>query len=92
MAGTTDIIISYHTGCFRLDVSGEVGRANMIISQTPNSAEERKRVARLEVARRLYQALVAQDPDRLITLRDGGGRVVARHDPRPEQGDPEIAS
>ena len=71
---------------------GEVGRANMIISQTPNSAEERKRVARLEVARRLYQALVAQDPDRLITLRDGGGRVVARHDPRPEQGDPEIAS
>ena len=71
---------------------GAVGRANMIISQTPNSAAERKRVARLEVARRLYQALVAQDPDRLITLRDGGGRVVARHDPRPEQGDPEIAS
>ena len=63
----------------------------MIISQTPNSAAERKRVARLEVACRLYQALVAQDPDRLITLRDGG-RVVARHDPRPEQGDPEIAS
>ena len=91
MAGTTDIIISYHVGCFRLDVSGAVGRANMIISQTPNSAAERKRVARL-VARRLYQALVAQDPDRLITLRDGGGRVVARHDPRPEQGDPEIAS
>jgi hypothetical protein len=48
----------------------------MIISQTPN--EEQKRVTRLEVARRLYQALVAQDPDRLITLRDGGGRVVAR--------------
>ena len=66
--------------------------ANMIISQTPNSGEERKRVPRLEVARRLYRALVAQDPDRLITLRDGGGRVVARHDPRPEQGDPEIHS
>ena len=65
---------------------GAVGRANMIISQTPNSAEERKSVARLEVAR------VAQDPDRLITLRDGGGRVAARHDQRPEQGDPEIAS
>jgi hypothetical protein len=64
----------------------------MIISQTPNSAAERKRVAQLEVARRLYQALVAQDPDRLITLRDGGARIVARHDPRPEQGDPEIAS
>ena len=47
---------------------------------------------RLEVARRLYRALVAQDPDRLITLRDGGGRVVARHDPQPEQGDPEAAS
>ena len=51
-----------------------MGRANMIISQTPNSAAEGKRVARLEVARRVYQALVAQDPDRLITLRDGGGR------------------
>jgi hypothetical protein len=49
-------------------------------------------VPRLEVARRLYRALVAQDPDRLITLREGGGRVVARHDPRPEQGDSEAAS
>jgi hypothetical protein len=47
---------------------------------------------RLDIARRLYHALVAQDPDRVITLRDGGGRVVARYDPRPEQGDPEIAS
>jgi hypothetical protein len=92
MAGTTDIIISYHIGCFRLDDFAAVGRANMIISQTPNWAEERKRVARLKVARRLYQALVSQNPDQLITLRDGGGRVVARHDPRPEQGDSEIAS
>jgi len=91
MAGTTDIIISYDLGCFRLDDSEQRG-ANMIIPQTPNSAEERKRVARFEVARRLYQALVAQDPDRLITLRDGSGRVVARHDPRPDQDDPEIAS
>jgi hypothetical protein len=64
----------------------------MLIPQTPNSAEERKRVARLEVARRLYRALVVQDPDRLITLRDGGGRVVARHDPQSEQDEPEIAS
>ena len=48
-------------------------------------------MARFKVARRLYQALVAQDPDRLITLRDGGGRVVALHDPRPQQGDLEIA-
>jgi hypothetical protein len=63
----------------------------MIVPQTLSSAEKR-RVARLEVARRLYQALVVQDPDRLITLRDGGGRVMARHDPRPEQGDPEAAS
>jgi hypothetical protein len=53
----------------------------MAIPQTPNSAEKQKRMARLEVARRLYQALMAQDPDRLITLRDGSGRVLARHDP-----------
>jgi hypothetical protein len=91
MAGTADTIISYDFGCFSLDDSEQLG-ANVIIPQTPNSAEERKRLARLEVARRLYQALVAQDPDRLITFRDGGGRVVARHDPRPEQADPEIAS
>ena len=64
----------------------------MIFPQTPKSAQERKHVARLEVARRLYRALAVQDPDRLITLRDGGGRVVARHDLRPEQGDSEIAS
>jgi hypothetical protein len=64
----------------------------MIIAQTPNSAKERKRLARLEVARRLYQALVAQDPDRLIIFRDGAGRVMARHDPQPKRGDPEIAS
>jgi hypothetical protein len=60
----------------------------MTISQTPSSVTER----RLKIARRLYQALVAQDPDRVITLCDSSGRVVARHDPRPEQGDPEIAS
>jgi len=60
----------------------------MTISEIPSSVAER----RLAVARRLYQALMAQDPDRLITLRDGGGRVVARHDPRPENSSPEIAS
>jgi hypothetical protein len=64
----------------------------MTVSHTPSSAAERKRADRLEIARRLYQALVAQDPDRVITLCDGGGRVVARHDPRPEQDAPEIAS
>jgi hypothetical protein len=40
---------------------------------------------RLAIARRLFQALAAQDPDRVITLRDGSGRVVARHDLRTEQ-------
>jgi hypothetical protein len=60
----------------------------MTVSQTPSSAAER----RLAIARRLYQALVAQDPDRLITLCDGLGRVVACHDPQLEQGSPEIAS
>ena len=61
----------------------------MIIPETPNSAEERKRGRRHKVARRLYEQLVAQNPHRVITLRDGVGRVVARHDPR--QDDPEIA-
>jgi hypothetical protein len=60
----------------------------MTVSQTPSSAAER----RLAIARRLYQALVAEDPDRVITLCDGAGRVVARHDPRPEEDVPEIAS
>jgi hypothetical protein len=46
----------------------------------PNSTAER----RLAIARRLYSALVTQDPDRAITLCDAGGAVVARHDP-PEQ-------
>jgi hypothetical protein len=46
-------------------------------------------VARFKIARRLYRALVGQDPDRLITLGDGSGQVVARHDPRPEQDDPD---
>ena len=58
------------------------------MTETPSSVAER----RLAIARRLYQALAAQDPDRAITLRDGSGRVVARHDPWPEQEAPEIAS
>jgi hypothetical protein len=40
---------------------------------------------RQEIARRLYNALVAQDPNRVIILCDSNGRVVARHDLRPEQ-------
>jgi hypothetical protein len=62
----------------------------MNIPQTPNSAEERKRAERLEIARRLYQALVAQDPNRVIILCTG--KVLARHDLRHEQSDPEVAS
>jgi hypothetical protein len=50
---------------------------------------EPKSKRRLDNARTLYQALVEQDPDRVIVLCDSGGRVVARHDLRPEQGDPE---
>ena len=40
---------------------------------------------RLDIARRLYQALVAQDPNRLIMLCDAGGRVVARNERRPKE-------
>jgi hypothetical protein len=61
----------------------------MIASETP---EERRRERRRKVARRLYEALVAQDSDRLIILRNGSGKVVARHDLQAEQDDPEIAS
>jgi hypothetical protein len=46
---------------------------------------ERQREERMDVARRLYQALIAQDPNRAITLCDRDGRLVARHYPRPEQ-------
>jgi hypothetical protein len=53
---------------------------------------ERQRAEGLGIARRLYQALIAQDPNRAITPSDGDAQVVARHYPRPEQSDPEIAS
>ena len=62
----------------------------MTVSQTPISAVERKRARRHKIARRLYEQLVAQKPDRVIILRDRAGKVVARHDMRPEQDDPEI--
>ena len=77
-------------GCFGLDEPSSGGDYKMTASETSNA--ERKRARRHKVARRLYEALVAQDPDRVITLRDGRGKVVARHDPRPEKGAPEIAS
>jgi hypothetical protein len=59
----------------------------MTVSQTPSSVAER----RLAIARRVFQAMVAKDPDRSITLCDSSGEVVARHDPRPEQDASEIA-
>jgi hypothetical protein len=56
-----------------------------------SNAEEGKRARRHKVARRLYEALVAQSPNRAITLSDESGKVVARHDPVPEHDAPEIA-
>jgi hypothetical protein len=63
----------------------------MTASETPK-AEKGRRARQHKIARRLYQALVAQDPDRVITLRDRRGKVVARHDYRPEEDFPKIAS
>jgi hypothetical protein len=72
----------------------------MTVSQTPSSvaasdrplsAADRKR-RRHKVARRLYEALVAQDPNRAITLCDEAGDVLASHDPVPERDAPKIAS
>jgi hypothetical protein len=65
----------------------------MNVFKTSSAAcADRKRAQRLEIARRLYQALVAQDPDRVIILCDSTDKVLARHDLRPEQSDPEFAS
>jgi hypothetical protein len=64
----------------------------MTASDTPYSAAGQKRAERLDVVRTVYHALGAQDVDRVITLCDIRGRLIARHDLRPEQGDPEIAS
>jgi hypothetical protein len=47
---------------------------------------------RLDIARRLYQALVAQNPDRLIMLCDAGGCVLARNERRPKEDAAEKAS
>lgn len=46
-------------------------------TDTPEIKADQKR---LVIARRLYEALIAQDPDRQITLCDGSGRVLARND------------
>ena len=77
-------------GCFDLEEPSSGGDYNMTSSETSN-ADERKRARRHKIARHLYEALVAQDPERLITLCDGAGEVVARHDPLPEHDAPEIA-
>jgi hypothetical protein len=59
------------------------------MSDTPSIDPDRRHAERLEIAHKLYQALLAQNPVRVITLCDGGGGVVARHDPRPERGESE---
>jgi hypothetical protein len=57
----------------------------MSISYTRDIDAERRRAERLDIAHRLYQALIAQNPNRAITLCDREGRAVARHYPtRPE--------
>ena len=60
----------------------------MTASDTPNSAQER--AERLDVARTVYHALAAQDANRVITLCDIHGRLIARHDLRPEQSAPDL--
>jgi hypothetical protein len=58
----------------------------MTVSHTPNSSVERKLTVRLQIAARLYQALVAKNPDRVTTLHDGAGRLVARNEPQRMSG------
>ena len=64
----------------------------MAASDTPNSAAEQKRAERLDVARTVYRGLAAQDADRVINLCDVHGRLIARHDLRPEEDASKIAS
>jgi hypothetical protein len=59
--------------------TGAVGRMS---TPKPGGDADRKR---LDIARRLYQALVAQNPDRLIMLCDGRGRVLALSERRPKE-------
>ena len=84
MDGADDIVVT-NGWVLRGRTSGRRGR-NMTASDTPNSAAEQKRAERLDVARRVYHALAAQDADRVITLCDIRGRLIARHDLRPEEG------
>jgi hypothetical protein len=58
-------------------------------TDTPGGDDDQKR---LDIARRLYKALVAQNPDRLITLCDASGRVLAQSERRPKEDAAEKAS
>ena len=65
----------------------------MTASDKPTSSVvEQKSAERLDVAHTVYHALVAQDADRVITLCDVRGKLIARHDPRPEESASEIGS
>jgi hypothetical protein len=88
-AGTNDIVVGYVLSTAR-PLRAQQRGSNMTTSEISN-AEERKRARRHKVARRLYEALVAQDPNRAITLCDEVGNVLARHDPLPEHDAPKIA-
>jgi hypothetical protein len=72
-------------------INGVAGR-NMTASDTPKSATEQRHAEQLDVARTVYHALGVQDVDRVITLCDIRGRLIARHDLRPEQDASEITS
>jgi hypothetical protein len=58
-------------------------------THTPGSNDHRKR---LDIARRVYKALVPQNPDRLIMLCDASGRVLARNERQPKEEAAEKAS
>ena len=88
-AGTNDILVGYVLRT-AWPLRAQQRGSNMTTSEISN-AEERKRARRHKVARRLYEALMAQNPNRGITLCDESGKVVARHDPVPEHDAPEIA-
>ena len=57
----------------------------MTVSKTLRALAER----RLAIARKVYSVLVARQPDRAFTLRDGKGRVLASSTPPPDQHDDE---
>ena len=85
MEQTTSLVTN--GGVLRGRTSGQWGRNNVTSPQTPNSAVEQKPAERLDSARS-----ATQDADRVITLCDVRGMLIARHDQRPEQDAPEIAS